>query len=164
VLVTTSLSFADAVGAETIQRAKEFSRNAIIERSLQNSYALVVETMDRAIQFSNDYAPEHLIINTAQAESLAPRITNAGSVFLGRFAPVTAGDYASGTNHTLPTSGTARWCSGVSVESYCKMVTFQILTEEGLRRLEPVLTDFARAEGLTAHGRAVTSRLEGKEH
>ncbi|HVN48400.1 MAG TPA: histidinol dehydrogenase, partial [Bacteroidota bacterium] len=102
----------------------------------------------------------HLVINTKNAERIIPSIINAGSVFVGRFAPVTAGDYASGTNHTLPTSGTARWFSGVSVESFMKMVTFQVLTKQGLQSLEPVLSDFAKAEGLDAHARAVTSRLK----
>jgi histidinol dehydrogenase len=160
VLVTTSGSLAQAVSDQLQKRAEEFSRKKIILKSLNNSFALIVESIDAAVKFSNEYAPEHLVVNTNNATDLIPSIINAGSVFVGRFAPVTAGDYASGTNHTLPTSGTARWFSGVSVESFMKMVTFQILTQQGLRQLEPTLTSFAVAEGLDAHGRAVTSRLK----
>jgi histidinol dehydrogenase len=160
VLVTTSSVLAETVSSQLQQRAMEFSRREIIFKSLNNSFALVVGSLDDAVKFSNAYAPEHLVINTKDADCLVPSIINAGSVFVGRFAPVTAGDYASGTNHTLPTSGTARWFSGVSAESFMKMVTFQVLTQQGLKQLEPVLTAFASAEGLDAHGRAVTSRLK----
>ncbi len=160
VLVTTSRLLVDSVSSQLQQRAEEFSRREIILKSLNNSFALIVESMDDAVKFSNEYAPEHLIINTKDATNIIPSIINAGSVFVGRFAPVTAGDYASGTNHTLPTSGTARWFSGVSVESFMKMVTFQTLTRQGLQMLEPVLSDFAKAEGLEAHARAVTGRLK----
>jgi histidinol dehydrogenase len=93
------------------------------------------------------------------AEALVPSIINAGSVFVGPFAPVTAGDYASGTNHTLPTNGTARWASGVSLDSFLKQVTFQSITKSGLESLAPALASFASVEGLQAHARAVTSRL-----
>jgi histidinol dehydrogenase len=160
ILVTTSNSLAQSVSDQLQRRAEEFSRKKIILKALNNSFALIVESIDAAVKFSNEYAPEHLVVNTNNATDLIPSIINAGSVFVGRFAPVTAGDYASGTNHTLPTSGTARWFSGVSVESFMKMVTFQVLTQQGLRQLEPTLTSFAVAEGLDAHGRAVTSRLK----
>jgi len=103
------------------------------------------------------------LINTREPEAIASQIQNAGSVFLGSFAPVTAGDYASGTNHTLPTGGSARWVSGVSVESFQKSITFQSITQDGLRRLAPTLTTLATAEGLEAHARAVTQRLEERE-
>jgi histidinol dehydrogenase len=106
------------------------------------------------------YAPEHLLINTRSPEILVSEIQNAGSVFLGSFAPVTAGDYASGTNHTLPTGGSARWVSGLSVESFQKSMTFQSITRHGLERLAPALTTLAKAEGLEAHARAVTQRLD----
>lgn len=162
VLVTTSPSLAQSVSDQLQKRAEEFSRRDIVLKSLAGSFALIVDSIDVAVKFSNEYAPEHLVVNTKDAEGIIPSIINAGSVFVGRFAPVTAGDYASGTNHTLPTSGTARWFSGVSVESFMKMVTFQTLTQNGLKNLEPILTDFAKAEGLDAHARAVTSRLEEK--
>ena len=160
VLVTTCNSLVQSVSDQLHKRAEEFPRKEIILKSLNNSFALIVESIDDAVKFSNEYAPEHLIINIKNADALIPSIVNAGSVFVGRFAPVTAGDYASGTNHTLPTSGTARWFSGVSVESFMKMVTFQTLTLQGLQLLEPTLTAFANAEGLEAHARAVTSRLK----
>jgi histidinol dehydrogenase len=115
--------------------------------------------LESAVKFSNDYAPEHLIINMKNAEARIPSIMNAGSVFIGPFAPVTAGDYASGTNHTLPTNGTARWTSGVSLDSFLKNITFQSITKSGLEGLAPTLTSIASVEGLQAHARAITSRL-----
>jgi histidinol dehydrogenase len=116
--------------------------------------------IEEAVSFSNMYAPEHLLVNTLEPEAIVPEIRNAGSVFLGAFAPVTAGDYASGTNHTLPTGGSARWVSGVSVDSFQKSLTFQSITRDGLLRLAPALTTLAQTEGLEAHARAVTQRLE----
>jgi histidinol dehydrogenase len=141
------------------EKASEFPRNKIVESSLEHSYILVADSRESAVRFSNEYAPEHLVINMHNAESIVPSITNAGSVFVGQYAPVTAGDYASGTNHTLPTSGTARWASGVSLDSFLKQVTFQSLSKSGLEKLAQVLTAFASVEGLLAHSRAVTSRL-----
>jgi histidinol dehydrogenase len=159
VLVTTSEALAKEVLRILPQRAAEFQRNKIVESSLENSYILIVDNLESALRFSNDYAPEHLIINVCDAESTVSSVINAGSVFVGRFAPVTAGDYASGTNHTLPTSGTARWASGVSLDSFQKNVTFQSITQSGLEHLAPTLTTIASVEGLQAHARAVTSRL-----
>jgi histidinol dehydrogenase len=159
VLVTTSESLVKEVARLLPQKALEFPRNKIIESSLERSYIVIARTLESAIQFSNDYAPEHLIINLQNAEAIVPFIINAGSVFVGPFTPVTAGDYASGTNHTLPTSGTARWASGVSLDSFLKNITFQSITQSGLESLEPTLTTFASVEGLHAHARAVTSRL-----
>ena len=159
VLVTTSKSLATEVLRVLPQRTAEFERNKIIESSLEQSYIVIADSIESAVRFSNDYAPEHLIINMQHAESIIPSIINAGSVFVGSFAPVTAGDYASGTNHTLPTGGTARWASGVSLDSFLKNITFQSITQSGLERLAPALTVFASVEGLQAHARAVTSRL-----
>jgi histidinol dehydrogenase len=159
VLVTTSESLAKEVLRILPQKASEFSRNNIVESSLEHSYILVADSRESAVKFSNEYAPEHLIINMQNAEAMVPFIINAGSVFVGQYAPVTAGDYASGTNHTLPTSGTARWASGVSLDSFLKNITFQSLTKSGLENLAPTLTTFASVEGLQAHARAVTSRL-----
>jgi histidinol dehydrogenase len=159
VLVTTSELLAKEVLRVLPQRASEFPRNKIVESSLEHSYIFVADSFESAVRFSNDYAPEHLIINMQNAEAIIPSIINAGSVFVGSFAPVTAGDYASGTNHTLPTSGTTRWASGVSLDSFLKNVTFQSITKSGLESLAPTLTAFASVEGLQAHARAVTSRL-----
>jgi histidinol dehydrogenase len=159
VLVTTSELLAKEVLRVLPQRALEFPRNKIVESSLEHSYILIADSLESAVRFSNDYAPEHLIINMQNAEVIVPSIINAGSVFVGPYAPVTAGDYASGTNHTLPTSGTARWASGVSLDSFLKNVTFQSITKSGLESLAPTLTTFASVEGLQAHARAVTSRL-----
>ena len=159
VLVTTSESVAKEVLRILPQKALEFSRNKIVESSLENSYIFIANSLDSAVRFSNDYAPEHLIINMQNAEAVVPSIVNAGSVFVGQFAPVTAGDYASGTNHTLPTNSSARWASGVSLDSFLKNITFQSITKSGLESLAPTLTAFASVEGLQAHSRAVTSRL-----
>ncbi len=159
VLVTTSELLAKKVLRILPQRASEFSRNTIVESSLEHSYIFVANSLESAVRFSNDYAPEHLIINMQNAEAIVPLIINAGSVFVGQFAPVTAGDYASGTNHTLPTSGTARWASGVSIDSFLKTITFQSITKSGLESLASTLTTFASVEGLQAHASAVTSRL-----
>ncbi|RPI05578.1 MAG: histidinol dehydrogenase [Ignavibacteriae bacterium] len=159
VLVTTSEKVAKEVLRVLPQKALEFPRNKIVESSLEQSFILVAGSIESAVRFSNDYAPEHLILNMKNAAAVVPSILNAGSVFVGSFAPVTAGDYASGTNHTLPTSGSARWASGVSLDSFVKNVTFQSITKSGLKRLAPTLTTFATVEGLLAHARAVTSRL-----
>lgn len=160
VLVTTSASMASSTLKELSIQLAQLPRSSVASQSLDNSFALVVNSLDRAAKFSNDYAPEHLIINTREPEALASRIQNAGSVFLGPFAPVTAGDYASGTNHTLPTGGTARWFSGLSVESFQKTITFQSLNHAGLQRLASTLTTLAETEGLEGHARAVTVRLD----
>jgi histidinol dehydrogenase len=159
VLVTTSESLAKEVLRIVPQKASEFSRNKIIQSALENSYILIADSLGSAVRFTNDYAPEHLVINIQNADAVVPSIVNAGSVFVGSFAPVTAGDYASGTNHTLPTGGTARWASGVSLDSFLKNVTFQSITKSGLESLAPTLTTFASVEGLQAHARAVTFRL-----
>lgn len=158
VLVVLDEGFAKSILTEVALQERWLSRKEIALRALENSFALVVNSADEAVAFSNQYAPEHLIINTRDPEKLIPGIQHAGSVFLGSFAPVTAGDYASGTNHTLPTGGTARWSGGVSVESFQKSVSFQSLTREGLERLTPTLVTLAEAEGLGAHASAVLAR------
>jgi histidinol dehydrogenase len=157
-LVTTNDVTARSILNNVLQQLSQISRRAIAQRALENSFALVVESLDDAVAFSNQYAPEHLIINTRDPEKLVGSIQHAGSVFLGSSAPVTAGDYASGTNHTLPTGGTARWTNGVTVESFQKSITFQSLTPDGLQRLAPTLVALAEAEGLEAHARAVLAR------
>ena len=118
--------------------------------------------MDEVLEMSNEYAPEHLIIHTADAEQLAERVVNAGSVFIGEWSPESAGDYASGTNHTLPTSGYAKAYSGVNVDSFLRKITFQQLSREGLDRLGPTVQTMAAGESLDAHKNAVTIRLSRK--
>ncbi|MBN1397791.1 MAG: histidinol dehydrogenase [Bacteroidetes bacterium] len=162
VLVTVSKKLADEIMHILPSRAGEFPRNNCISASLERSFIVIADSLESAVRFSNDYAPEHLIINTHNAERLAQSVTSAGSVFIGPFAPVTAGDYASGTNHTLPTNGAARFTGGVSLDSYQKYITFQLIDKAGLAVLAPVLTAFAETEGLQAHARAVTSRLSSK--
>ena len=125
-----------------------------------NSRAIVLDTTTEALALVNAYAPEHLIIACAAPELLAAGIVNAGSVFLGQYTPESVGDYASGTNHTLPTNGFARAYSGVSVDSFVKKVTFQQLSKDGLAALAPVVMEMAMAEGLAGHARAVSIRLE----
>ena len=159
ILVTTNASFAAEVLRILPQRASECSRSTTVKASLEGSYILVVDSLSSAIRFSNEYAPEHLILNVDNADSILSSIRNAGSVFVGPYAPVTAGDYASGTNHTLPTSGTAKWTSGVSLDSFQKYVSFQSISRIGLENLAPTLTTLATVEGLQAHAHAVTSRL-----
>ena len=119
--------------------------------------------MDEAMALSNAYAPEHLIIQTEDYERLAEKVVNAGSVFLGRYACESAGDYASGTNHTLPTHGYATAYSGVNLDSYCRKITFQHITEEGVRNIGPAVETMAAAEQLDAHRNAMSIRLKSIE-
>lgn len=149
-----------AIQAEVDRQLKDLPRRDIAAKALENSRIVVFDTIDMAIKFSNAYAPEHLIINTVNASSLAERVVNAGSVFLGAWTPESAGDYASGTNHTLPTNGYARAFAGVSLDSFLKYITFQEITEEGIRAIGPVVETMAEAESLQAHRTAITKRLE----
>jgi histidinol dehydrogenase len=160
VLVTTDQKLAETVSSIINERSSELPRRKIIEQSIARSYILVVQSTRDAVEFTNLYAPEHLSIITRNPEDVASHIKHAGSVFLGEFSPVTAGDYASGTNHTLPTGGSAKWFGGLTVESFQKSVTFQTLTEKGLRDLAPALITLTEAEGLEAHKLAVTERLQ----
>lgn len=134
-------------------------RADIARQAISKSYALTVSTTDKAVAFSNIYAPEHLILQTADASSLIDDVVNAGSVFVGHWTPESVGDYASGTNHTLPTYGYARMYSGVSVDSFVRKMTVQELSEAGLRLLGPHVIRLAKAEGLEAHANAVSIRL-----
>ena len=160
VLVTTSERLAKAALDEIDRQLRQLPRNAVAAKALETSFVVVTQSLREAAAFSNLYAPEHLIINVRQPNDIVPLIQNAGSVFLGPFAPVTAGDYASGTNHTLPTGGTARWFNGVSLESFQKSITFQSITRDGLKKLAPALTTLAGVEGLEAHAHAVTIRFD----
>ena len=159
-LVTTSESIVDRTLAELKVQTETLPRRQVVEGALKNSRAIVVENMQIGVDFINAYAPEHLIIATDNADTVSNGIVNAGSIFLGNYSCESAGDYASGTNHTLPTNGFARAFSGVSVESFTKKITFQKLTREGIQNLGPTIEVMARAEGLNAHERAVSIRLE----
>ena len=131
----------------------------MVKQALIHSKAIVVENPVKAFEFVNRYAPEHLIIASDEAEKYVPFIRNAGSVFLGNFCPESAGDYASGTNHTLPTNGWARSYSGVNLDAFCKKITFQSITEDGLKGLANTIITMAEAEELQAHANAVKVRL-----
>ena len=138
------------------------SRWEIAEKSLANSKLILVRDMDEAIALTNEYAPEHLIIETKDYAEQAERIVNAGSVFLGALSPESAGDYASGTNHTLPTNGYAKAYSGVSLDSFIRKITFQEITPEGIQIIGPAIEVMAANEQLDAHKNAVTVRLKAK--
>lgn len=157
--VTTSASLVPKVQQALQEQLESLPRKALAEQSLANSRAIVMEKMDEAMELVNAYAPEHLIICCADAEALAEQVINAGSVFIGNYSPESVGDYASGTNHTLPTNGFARAYSGVSVDSFVKKITFQQLTREGLVGIGKAVVAMAEAEGLSAHARAVSIRI-----
>ena len=131
----------------------------MMRRSLSHSHVILLADDDEMLAFANEYAPEHLIINTANADALAERVTNAGSVFIGAYSPESAGDYASGTNHTLPTSGYAKAYSGVNLDSFTKKITFQRLFRDGLRSIGRAIEVMAENEDLMAHRMAVTVRM-----
>ena len=159
VLVTTTLEIAAAVKKEIQKQLTRLPRKAIAERALQNSRFIVVENNAVALELINEYAPEHLIICSRQEAFFTEGIQNAGSVFLGNYSPESAGDYASGTNHTLPTNGFAKSYSGVNLDSFLKSVTFQKISPEGIQNIGKTIEIMAEAEGLQAHKNAVTLRL-----
>lgn len=160
ILVATSKTFIEAVNAAVELQLNELPRKNIAQQAMENSYAVYTDTLEEAMAFSNAYAPEHLILATNHFEALIPQIKNAGSVFLGNLTPESAGDYASGTNHTLPTSGFANAFSGVSTDSFLKKITFQHLTGHGLKNIGETVEILAAAEGLQAHKNAITIRLK----
>jgi len=165
-LLCCSMAQAEAVAAETERQAASLSRRETIRRSLDNSRIVVLEDEDAMVDFANGYAAEHLIVAMKEGWRVAGRIRAAGSVFVGYYSPESAGDYASGTNHTLPTSGWARAFSGVNFDSFVRKITYQELTPDGLKRLGGTIRTMARAEGLDAHAEAVGVRLRksaGKE-
>lgn len=162
-LITTSGQTLDRVKAEVERQLGLLPRRDIAARTLENSRLVLVGSIDEAIAMSNMYAPEHLIIQTEDYAAVAEKIVNAGSVFLGKYACESAGDYASGTNHTLPTHGYATAYSGVNLDSYCRKITFQHLTAEGVRRIGPAVEAMAAAESLDAHRNAMTVRLKSLE-
>ena len=159
-LVVNNESLIESVQQEIEKQIQSLPRKEIAERCLVNSRVLFLINRRDAIAFANEYAPEHLIVNTKDSEEIVAEITNAGSVFIGNFSPEAIGDYASGTNHTLPTNGYAKAFAGVSLESFMKHITYQKLTEEGLLALGPAVEIMAEAEQLDAHKMAIRVRLE----
>lgn len=160
ILVATSRTvIAETLKAVELQLA-ELPRKEVTARAIDNSYAVLVSDLAQGMEFSNTYAPEHLILATERYEELIPLISNAGSVFLGNLTPESAGDYASGTNHTLPTSGFAKAYSGVSLDSFVKKITFQHISPQGLQNIGNTVEILAEAEGLRAHRNAISIRLK----
>jgi histidinol dehydrogenase len=158
-LLTPSRELAVAVRSAALRQLQALSRGDILRRSLARSRLILVPDLDTAIELSNEYAPEHLLLQVRQPRGLLERVQNAGSVFLGPWSPEPMGDYCSGTNHVLPTYGYARAYSGLSVFDFLKRITVQELTEDGLRGLGPTASTLARLEGLDAHALAVDLRL-----
>ncbi len=160
ILITTSEQLIYAVQEEVEKQLAVLPRKEITEKSLSHSKLILVNTIDEAIEMTNEYAPEHLIIETKDYMQVAERIVNAGSVFLGPYTPESAGDYASGTNHTLPTNGYAKAYSGVNLDSFMRKITFQEITREGIMNIGPTIETMAANEYLDAHKNAVTIRLK----
>lgn len=158
-VVVSTASMATKIMEETGKQLEQLPRKAMAARSLENSRIIVLADENTAMELLNEYAAEHLILCCRHPQQLAERVINAGSVFLGHYSPESVGDYASGTNHTLPTNGFAKAYSGVSVDSFVKKITFQQLSEEGLKAIGPAVMTMADAEGLEAHARAVKVRL-----
>lgn len=163
ILITTDERKMNDVGNEVKRQLSLLPRKDIASKALENSVFVLVKDKQEAMELANAYAPEHLIIQTDDYETLAGQVVNAGSVFLGKYACESAGDYASGTNHTLPTHGYATAYSGVNLDSYCRKITFQHLTEEGVRKIGPAVERMAAAESLDAHRNAMTVRLTSIE-
>lgn len=160
VLITTSEKLMEEVEYEVQHQLSRLPRWEIAEKALANSKLILVKDMEEAIAMTNEYAPEHLIIETKDYMELAEKVVNAGSVFLGTLTPESAGDYASGTNHTLPTNGYAKAYSGVSLDSFIRKITFQEITREGIQNVGPAIEVMAANEQLDAHKNAVTVRLK----
>jgi histidinol dehydrogenase len=159
-LVALNSEIIPRVQAEIDKQLITLPRRDIAVQALANGWMITLADEQQAMRFSNAYAPEHLIINTRNPEQLAGQVLHAGSVFLGAWSPEAAGDYASGTNHTLPTAGYARLYGGVSCASFVKEITFQQLTREGLENLGPAVEEMAAAESLEGHRQAITIRLQ----
>jgi histidinol dehydrogenase len=159
-LLTTSKDVAEKAQLCIKEQLEELPRKEVAEKALSNSRIVLLRSIDEAIDLSNLYAPEHLILSCVNAEELIGKVISAGSVFIGNYSPESVGDYASGTNHTLPTNGYAAMYSGVSVDSFVKKITFQQLTKEGLTNIGNTVMQMAEAEGLDAHKNAVAIRLK----
>ena len=164
ILITTSERLQAAVVEEVERQLAELPRREIAEKSLANSKLILVNDMDEAVELTNEYAPEHLIVETSDYMEVAERVVNAGSVFLGSFSPESAGDYASGTNHTLPTNGYAKAYSGVSLDSFIRKITFQEICSDGMKAIGPAIETMPANEQLDAHKNAVTVRLRNINH
>ena len=162
VLVTDSLSIIARVQRSLSQQLESLPRKNMAQQALQQSKLVFFDQLGTAMEFINEYAPEHLILNLEEANHWAAKVTNAGSVFLGAYTPESAGDYASGTNHTLPTNGNARMYAGVSLDTYVKKITFQEITPAGLEAIGDTIETMASAEGLDAHKRSVSIRRLNK--
>ena len=160
IMITTSEDMAAKVNAEVERQLALLPRKEIAEKSLQYSKLIIVKDIDEAVDITNEYAPEHLILAVENYSKFAERVVNAGSVFLGNYSCESAGDYASGTNHTLPTSGYAKAYSGVNLDSFCRKITFQELTAQGIQSIGRAVELMAEAEELDAHKNAMTVRLE----
>ena len=160
VLVTTSANSLQKIQEEVERQLAMLPRKEIAAKSLANSKLILVHDLEEAVALSNAYAPEHLIIETQNADVWAEKVMNAGSVFIGPYSPESAGDYASGTNHTLPTNGYAKAYSGVSLDSFVRKITFQKLSREGISAIGPAIQEMAANEQLDAHKNAVTVRLK----
>lgn len=160
ILVTTSTPLANRVIEEVEKQTQLLSRREIVAKSLASSFIVVVDGIDDLVKIINDYAPEHLIVAMDKPDTVVGRVESAGSVFIGHYTPESAGDYASGTNHTLPTNGWARSYNGVNLDSFTKKITFQHITKEGLSNIGRSIEVMAQAEGLGAHKNAVTLRLK----
>ena len=163
ILLSDNEAIADKTLAALQQQLRNLPRKSIAERAIENSKAIVLKSITECVEFSNMYAPEHLILAVNEARNLIPQISKAGSVFLGNYSCESAGDYASGTNHTLPTNGYARSYSGVSLDSFVTKITFQELSKEGIRNIGPSIELMAEAEQLFAHKNAVTLRLKNED-
>lgn len=164
ILLSNSEGVVNEINVEIDRQLKELPRNEIAEIALENSKSILLNSIDESIEFSNFYAPEHLILSIENAENFTGKITNAGSVFLGNYSPESAGDYASGTNHTLPTNGFAKNYSGVSLDSFVKKITFQNITKNGIKNIGKTIELMAEAEELIAHKNAVSVRLKYLEN
>ncbi|MBK7105145.1 MAG: histidinol dehydrogenase [Ignavibacteriae bacterium] len=160
ILCTTSKNFGKKVIDEINIQTEKLERKEFVKKSLENSFVIIFENLSEAIEFSNLYAPEHLILNFKNAKTKLSKIKNAGSVFVGQYSPESVGDYASGTNHSLPTYGYAKSIGGVSVEQFMKGITFQELSKDGLKNISQTVIELANAEKLQAHANAVKIRLE----
>lgn len=159
-VVCNSLALAEQISAAVERQAAALDRADYVAESLAHSRCVVFDNRDQMIAFANEYAAEHLIISMSDAWSVANEITAAGSIFIGNYSPESAGDYASGTNHTLPTSGWAHSCSGVNIDSFMRKMTIQELSQDGIKSLAPTIIAMADAEGLQAHANAVRVRIE----
>lgn len=164
ILLSDSETVINEINVEIERQLNELPRNEIAKIALQNSTSILLNSIDEAIDFSNFYAPEHLILSIENAENFTNKITNAGSVFLGNYSPESAGDYASGTNHTLPTNGFSKNYSGVSLDSFVKKITFQNITKNGIQNIGKTIELMAEAEELIAHKNAVSVRLKYLEN